>query len=138
MAERCGGAIDRRDGTINVALAHHFPFFNALLVEGDVVDPPGALDHARDFFESQDRPEWSAFARPTGEDDDLEGVMKAAGLTVVNPSYRQMARSEPIEPPPLALEVELREVETDEERAAYFRLCGEAYASLNFPPEVFH
>ena len=137
MAERCGGAVDRHDGTVSVALAHPFPFFNALLVEGDVGDPGAALEHAREFFTAHDRPEWSVFARPTGEDEGIEAAMKAAGLPVVNPNYREMARAEPIEPPPLAPEIALREVESDEERAAFWRLCGEAYASLNFPAEAF-
>jgi hypothetical protein len=137
MAERCGGAVERHGGSVCVAMNHPFPFLNAMLVEDDEADPAEAVSHAREFFAARKRREWSVFTRPTGEDDALEGALAKAGLSVVNSSYREMISVGPVMPPHLHPDIKIREVETDDERHAYWQLCADAYASLNFPPKIF-
>jgi GNAT superfamily N-acetyltransferase len=136
-AEHSGGAVERMNGGVAFACGHPFPFLNALIPAGETMDPEALMEGAARFFAAQERPAWSLFTRATVEDEGLERTAETRGLTIVNPDYPEMVTTEPLDQPRLDPTVELREVADPEEVAAYWRLCGEAYASLGFPSEIF-
>ena len=132
-----GGALARIGGVLACALPHPFPFLNSVIAEGEAADPAAALDGARAFFDERGRDGWSLFTRGSGEDAGLEEAAAEMGLEIVNPRYPEMVRTEPLELPELDRCVELREIDGAGEVESYWRLCGDAYASLRFPAELF-
>jgi GNAT superfamily N-acetyltransferase len=137
-ADRSGGAATRIDGALAFACGHPFPFLNGVIAEGTQGgDEEALLDRASAFLASRDRPEWSMFARGSGEDEKLEQVAEARGLTIVNPNYPEMVTTEGLKTPALDSAVVLREVAGEDDVAAYWAVCRESYASLGFPPEIF-
>ena len=137
-AERSGGDIARSAGGLFAAPAHPFAFLNSVCPAGAVKDPGELLDQAERFFADHGREAWSLFTRDTGEDSKLEAATDERGLALVNPHYPQMICAERVDTAAeLDPGIEVRPVADDHEIAAYWQLCGEAYATLGFPPDLF-
>jgi GNAT superfamily N-acetyltransferase len=136
-SERGGGSAERIDGAVAIVAAHPFAFLNGVIAAGEIDDPAAVLDRAAELFTDHDRMDWSMFTRSTGEDEGLEQAARDRGLTVVNPAYPEMACLEPLDSPPADPDIEIRQIHGAAEVAAYWRLCGEAYETLHFPPDLF-
>jgi GNAT superfamily N-acetyltransferase len=134
--ERSGGAVERAGGAALVAVGHPFPFLNLVIAEAPLADAGETMDAATGFFAARERPAWSVFTRSTGEDAALDAAAETRGLTVVNPAYPEMVCERPLAVPRVG-DLELREIATAADAAAYWSSCRDAYATLGFPPEVF-
>lgn len=141
VAHTPGGRIDERDGEQLVSSPHAFPFVNMALRDHDRPDADALVARARDFFASGEGPGgkagFSVNARATVEDADLERAAEAAGLKLALERYPEMVCERRVEAPRLADGAELREVADENDAAAYWRVCGEAYPSLGFPADLF-
>jgi hypothetical protein len=131
-----GGEADDDGQELLYRSAHPLPFLNGVMRLHSRPDAAGLIARAREWFSGRQRPSFVVFARPGDEDADLRRAARAAGMAPVM-SYPEMVCEHPVALPALAPGTEIRAVEDLEGARAYWRLCGAAYPSLGFPPDVF-
>lgn len=116
--------------------ATHPVISNAAFRPDDGVDPDEFLGRARAFFAARGRgfAVWTRGGTP--EDRSLADACGAASLQMVY-EMPEMVLGHRAEERPIPDGVELRRVESRADADAYWRVAASAYASLEFPPEVF-
>lgn len=130
FGEDTSGAVEMHDGELLYAGPSTMPFLNGVLREGPAGDAADLLARARDFFFSRKRG-FVVFTHPG--DPELEAAVHDAGMFEVMDRYPEMVCRAPL--PDLAADV--REVRTQEDAAAYWRVCDASYPSLGFPEGLF-
>jgi ribosomal protein S18 acetylase RimI-like enzyme len=109
---------------------------NAAFRVDDELDPGELLERAQAFFASRGRG-FAVWARDgAAEDGDLIDAAKTAGLKEVYAMPEMVLdRRAEAHPPPAG--VQLRRVLSASDAADYWRVATGAYASIDFPPEIF-
>ena len=130
VGEDDGGGVDRRDGELLFAASSSMPFLNGVMREGPGGDAAALIRRAKDFFFGQGRG-FVVFTPPG--DPELEEAARADGLIEVLDRYPEMVCRTPL----AELPAELREVETLDEAATYWRVCDAAYPSIGMPEGMF-
>lgn len=125
-----GGERGGEDGELFFAADTDLPFMNiaARAEPGD--DATGFVGRAREFFAERGRG-FCVFAWPG--DPDVERAALAAGGFEVMARYPELICRTPV-PQPAG---DVRPVETEEQGAAYWRICDVAYPSLGMPEDFF-
>ena len=135
-AERTPGTRwERSEDELLVSAAHPFPFLRNAIRAHDRPDGAGLIARAEEFFGPDSG--YSVYTRPGGQDEDLEQACRDAGLTLFMERYPEMVCEQRVEIPALPARAEVREVESPEEEAAFWEVCGESYPSLGFPADLF-
>jgi ribosomal protein S18 acetylase RimI-like enzyme len=129
-AEGSGGMVQAQDGELFFASRSTAPFLNGVMRELPGGDASELLSRARSFFFERARG-FVVFAWPG--DPELEEAALAAGMSPVLERYPEMICRSPLE----HLPGDVRAVTDVEDAAAYWRICDEAYPSIDFPPGLF-
>lgn len=109
---------------------------NAAFRIDDELDPGELIEAARAFFAARERG-FTLWARVgASADDDLVAAAEAGGLQRVY-EMPEMVLGTPVETPPLADGVALHRVASAADAEDYWRVAGESYVSLGFPPDTF-
>jgi ribosomal protein S18 acetylase RimI-like enzyme len=123
------------DGALIGAGSHPHPAItNAVMRRDDAIDAQDLVAAARRFFGDLDR-SFSVWVRG-GVDDDLVAAAENDGLNFVY-EMPEMVCEQPVEQRPLPDRAEVRRVTDTNQVGAYWKLTGEAYVSLSFPPDLF-
>jgi GNAT superfamily N-acetyltransferase len=132
-----GARIEAGDGfVLGAGSSSHPAISNAAFRTDDSLDPTLLLQRARSFFGERGRG-FSLWARDSvPEDRDLLAAAEAAGLEDVY-GMPEMVLPRRVEERPLPAGVELRRLTRAQEAEDYWRVATAAYASLDFPAEVF-
>jgi len=131
-----GVAIEAGEGCLFGAGSSPHPISNAAFRLDDGLDPEEFLNLARAFFVARDRGFvlWARDGVP--EDRDLIDAAEKAGMRSVH-EMPEMVLEQRVEELPLGDGVELRRVVSADDADDYWRVATTAYASLEFPPEIF-
>lgn len=132
LARRAGGAVHDQDGLLLFAGGTDLPvLFNAAFRLERGLDGREAIAHAQAFFAAHRRG-YSVLLRAHAGDDDLRDAAAASGLSPFGDSPAMMLdrRLPDAVPPP---GVELREVASEADAAAFGEVMGAAYATYGMP-----
>jgi GNAT superfamily N-acetyltransferase len=130
--QSAGGIVEWEGGELVFLDAHPLPLLSGVMRETG--GPAGKLIARADALFAERGRGWTAYVRP--DDSELERAAAEAGLQKVM-DYPEMVCRErlPVPEPPVG--VELRRVTDAEQASDYWSVCGRAYVSLGFPPDVF-
>jgi ribosomal protein S18 acetylase RimI-like enzyme len=129
-AEGSGGMVHEQDGELLFASRSTAPFLNGVMRELPDGDAPELLSRAKSFFFERKRG-FVVFTWPG--DPELEAAALSAGMSPVLERYPEMVCRSRLE----RLPGDVRAVTDVEDAAAYWRICDEAYPSIDFPPGLF-
>jgi GNAT superfamily N-acetyltransferase len=129
-AEGSRATVEESDGELLIASPASLQFLNALMREARDGGADELLERARQFFFERGRG-FVVYTWPG--DPELERATLATGMFPVLERYPEMVCRSPLEP----LAGELRAVGDEEDAAAYWRVCDEAYPSIGFPRGMF-
>jgi ribosomal protein S18 acetylase RimI-like enzyme len=130
VASSVGGERDERDGELLYASDSPLPFMNFAARAGPHGDAAAFLERARAFFAGRHRG-FVVFTWPG--DPELGRAADADGMAEVLRRYPEMACPAPV----AELPGDVRRVETEEQGAAYWRICDAAYPSIGMPENFF-
>jgi GNAT superfamily N-acetyltransferase len=132
-----GAVVEAGPGYVLCAGSHSNPIIsNAVFRTDDGLDANELLARAGEFFGGRGRG-FSVWARDgLPEDRDLQATAATAGLQAVY-AMPEMVLKGPLPPAPIPAGAELRQLRSEDEVGAYWKVAAASYASLGFPPDVF-
>ena len=122
--------------TFGAGSCSHPSISNAAFRSDDSLEADEFVARAKNFFARRGRgfSIWARVDQP--EDRDLFAAAEQAGLQHVY-EMPEMILKAPVEALPLPSGAEVRRLTSEEQADDYWHIAAAAYASLDFPPEVF-
>ena len=133
-----GAAIEAEPGWLfGAGSALHPVISNAAFRRDDGVEAAELIARASEFFMARGRgfSVWARAGQP--EDRDLEAAAEAAGFRAVFEMPEMVLRSGNLDPEPTPAGAELRKLSDESEAPGFWAVAKDAYATNDFPPEVF-
>jgi GNAT superfamily N-acetyltransferase len=132
-----GAVVEAAPGCLLCAGSHSNPIIsNAAFRTDDALDARELLASAGEFFGERQRG-FSVWARDgLPEDRDLQAAAGAAGLQPVY-AMPEMILKGPVPPAPIPAGAELRQLRSEDEVDAYWKVAAASYASIGFPLDIF-